>query len=421
MSSRTAAALTLALLGLALAGTLAVAVPWRRLAIPPGGRTPVSVARDFTAAQIASQRAFHRELRPASYASLALGLLTSLLLGGTPLGARVVAGVARPLGGGWGWRVVLGVVVLSAIGALVRLPPGLRAERILRRYGLSTQTWAGWARDRAKGLALGTGLSTAVLLGGYALIRAAPTTWWAWAGAGGAALVATASFLVPVLIEPAFNSFAPLPAGELRTSLLELARQDQVPVRDILVADASRRTTALNAYVSGIGSTRRLVVFDTLVQTAPAAEVRLVVAHELGHAKRHDVAIGTLLGGLGVAAAAALAYLALSWPAMLRRAGVSALGDGTSVPLLLALAAVGGLLSRPGQSLLSRRIEARADVHSLDLTGDAAAFIASERRLAATNLSDLEPHPLVYAVFFTHPSGPQRIAMARDWARLHPA
>jgi STE24 endopeptidase len=185
------------------------------------------------------------------------------------------------------------------------------------------------------------------------------------------------------------------------------------------VADASRRTTALNAYVSGFGSTRRIVVYDTLLRTAPPAEVRLVVAHELGHAKRNDVLVGTLLGALGAAAACCAAYLLVSAPEVLRLAGVERFGDGRSVPLLLALAALAGVVTMPAQALVSRRIEARADVHSLDLTGDPATFIASEQRLSVTNLSDLQPNPIVYALFFTHPSGPERIALARDWERLH--
>ena len=89
--------------------------------------------------------------------------------------------------------------------------------------------------------------------------------------------------------------FTPLPAGQLRTDLLQLAARDHVPVEDVLVADASRRTTALNAYVSGFGSTRRIVLYDTLVEKASPREVELVVAHELGHAKRQDVLHGTLL------------------------------------------------------------------------------------------------------------------------------
>lgn len=419
MSSRAAAGVALLVLTGALIAVIAMTTPWRPLPTPSGGRTPVEVARDFSPAQVHREQAFHRALRPSAFARLGAGLLVAAVLGFTPLGARLVEVVARPLGGGWGWQAGIGALSLSAIGQLVTLPLSVYSEIVLRRYGLSTQDWGSWTLDLLKAFALGTGLAVAVLLGFIAVTRAAPRTWWAWTAAGAAALVIILSYLYPVVVEPAFNKFTPMPAGDLRESLLAMARQDGVPVRDVLVADASRRTTSLNAYVSGLGSTRRIVVYDTLLAKAPPAEVRLVVAHELGHAKRNDVRTGTLIGALGAAAACCLAYLLLTWPWLLARAGVRGAQDGRSVALLLAIIALGGLLTLPMQSLVSRRIEARADVHSLDLTRDPASFVDSEKRLAITNLSELAPNPFVYTVFFSHPSGPERIALARDWQRLH--
>ncbi|HSV64821.1 MAG TPA: M48 family metallopeptidase [Mycobacteriales bacterium] len=421
LAGRRGALVGLVVLGLATVAVVLLTTPWRPLPTPPGGATPVDPARDFTAAQIARAEAFHRLLRPGSYAAAVLGLLVAGGFGLTPLGARLAGALARPFGGGWGWQVVLGSVALAALGQLVALPFGLYAETVLRRYGLSTQAWGSWAVDAAKGFTLGAGITAAVLAGLYAVVRAAPRTWWLWAAGGGAALVVAASYLFPVLVEPIFNRFAPMPAGELRTSLLALAERDGVPVRDVLVADASRRTTALNAYVSGFGATRRIVVYDTLLSTASPREVRLVVAHELGHARRDDVLHGTLAGALGVAAAACAAYLLLGWPWLLRRAGVSGPADGRSVALLLALAAAGSLLAIPLGALASRRIEARADVHALELTRDPAGFVAMERTLAVVNIADLDPGPVSYAIFATHPTGPERIALARDWSRLNDA
>src|SRR4029077_12310053 len=105
--------------------------------------------------------------------------------------------------------------------------------------------------------------------------------WWSIGAVLGATLVVVLSFAYPIVVEPVFNSFTPMPAGELRTSLLTMAARDGVPVRDVLVADASRRTNSLNAYVSGFGATRRIVVYDTLLKDATPDEVRLIVAHEL--------------------------------------------------------------------------------------------------------------------------------------------
>jgi STE24 endopeptidase len=210
-------------------------------------------------------------------------------------------------------------------------------------------------------------------------------------------------------------------AGALRTQLLDLARRDGVPVRDVLVADASKRTTTVNAYVSGFGSTRRIVVYDTLLDSTPPAQIRLIVAHELGHAKRGDVLYGTLIGALGAAAGVCLLYLVVTAPAVRRRAGIgdAPLADARGAALLVAAVTVGSLLSSPAQNLVSRQIEARADAHALNLTADPATFARMQRDLSVRNLSDPTPDAFDYVMYATHPTGPQRIAMSRDWARLH--
>lgn len=414
--SRLPAVVTLALLLLALGVALALVVPWTPL---PGADLAADPARDFTAAEIAREVAFHKQVRPPAYASLGVGLVVALALGLTPWGARLIGAVARPLGGGWVWQVLLGTVAIALVGRLVTLPFAVRTETVRRDYGLSTQTWLSWAADVGKALAVSSVLTGLVLLVVVGLARAAPHTWWAWAAGVTAALVVVVSFAYPVVVEPLFNRFTPLPAGELRTDLLELAERDGVPVVDVLVADASRRTTALNAYVSGFGGTRRIVVYDTLLEQADPAEVELVVAHELAHAKKRDVLTGTLLGALGAAAAVVALFLALSWAPLLTRAGASGAGDPRVIPLVLALLAVGGLLVGPATNLVSRKIETRADVASLDLTRDPETFIETQKRLARANVSDLDPNPLAFLLFATHPSTTQRLALAREWERRH--
>lgn len=415
------ALLALALLLVALLVLVAVWTPWRTLPPVPGGSTAPDPNAYFSPAEITRANAFHRSIRPPAYVSLVIGLALTLLLGLTSWGARLVGALARPLGGGWGWQVLLAALAVVVLGRLATLPFDLRAETVLRRYGLSTQTWASWTVDRLRGAGITLAILLIMLFGLYALVRTAPRWWWAPAAGLAALLVIVLSFLYPVLIEPVFNKFTPMPAGELRSSLLELADRDGIAVDDVLVADASRRTTALNAYVSGLGSTRRIVVYDTAIEQLRPAEIRSVVAHELGHVKHRDVWYGTALGALGTAAVVCLLYLLLNRPGVLARAGVSSLADPRSIPLVLALVALLTTLGGPLQLLLSRRVEARADVHALDLTGDVETFIAMQQRLAVTNLSDPDPPPVVYALFASHPTAAQRIALAKDWQTLHPA
>ncbi|MEX2289746.1 MAG: M48 family metallopeptidase [Mycobacteriales bacterium] len=415
MTRRAPAALSLAALLVLLGVALAVTVPWTPL---PGADLQGEALRDFTPEQIAREVAFHDQIRPWSYAALALGLLVAGALGLTGAGARLVRAVARPLGGGWVWQVLLGTLALAVVGRLATLPLSARGEIVLRDYGLSTQTWGSWLLDVGKGVLVGAALTALAMLALVGLARGLRRTWWAWGALVTAGLVVAGSFVHPLVVEPVFHRFTPLPAGELRSDLLALAERDGVAVDGVLVADASRRTTAVNAYVSGFGSSRRIVVYDTLLAQATPAEVQLVVAHELGHTARRDVLVGTLLGALGAAAAVCALALALSWGPLLRRAGADGMADPRVVPLVLALVAVGSLLLAPAGNLVSRRVELRADVHALDLTRDPQTFRATQQRLALANLSDLDPHPLAYAFFATHPGVTERLALAREWERL---
>ncbi|GAB2803660.1 M48 family metallopeptidase [Actinoallomurus bryophytorum] len=414
-ASRRAAAVAAVVLGALLAVVVAVTTPWHPL---PGADRGPDPALDFTPAEIARSHAFNAALNPPAYAGLIAGIVVVVLLGLTPLGSRLLGAVTGPLRR-WPLRLVGAAVVLAVLTRLAGLPFDVWSETVLRRYGLSTEHWGGWARDQVTSLGVTLVIWIIVVLGLHLLIRRFPRRWWAGAAAGGFVLVAAASFGYPVLVEPLFNSFHSMPAGPLRTDLLRLAREDGVPVDDVLVADASKRTTTLNAYVSGFGSTRRIVVYDTLLDSEPRQEVELVVAHELGHAKRGDVLHGTLVGALGVAAGVCVLYLVMSSPRLLRRAGAESAADPRSVALLLAGVTVLLQLSAPVENLVSRHIEARADMHALDLTRDPATYVRMQRSLSARNLDELSPDALEYALWNTHPTGPERIAMGREWARLH--
>ncbi|WP_336029807.1 M48 family metallopeptidase [Geodermatophilus sp. FMUSA9-8] len=414
-TARRAALVVAAVLGAAFVVVVAVRTPWTVLPPPPGGAAPVSDDAGLPAEVVRRAEALAGDLRPASLANLLLGLAVSALFGLTRLGSRLVGALGRADGRRWPLTVLAATVVLLLAGRLATLPISAYGEVVRHRYGLSTRSWGLWLRDVAVNTAIDAGLTALGLLALVALARRAPRTWWAWASAGAAALVVTGSFLYPVVIEPAFNSFASLPAGQLRTHVLELAEESGTPVEDVLVADASRRTTSLNAYVSGFGSTRRVVLYDTLLADVPDDEIESIVAHELGHVATDDVLTGTLMGALGAAGAVALLGWLLSWPPLLRRAGAGSAGDPRVVPLVLLLSAVGTLAATPVQNLVSRHVEARADLHALDLTGDAAAFVAMQQRLGETNLSDPSP-PAAWQWFFgSHPTTAQRVAMAEDW------
>ncbi|MGW4894992.1 M48 family metallopeptidase [Kitasatospora sp. NPDC004240] len=372
-------------------------------------------AADFTPAERERGRSLRRGQLPWALGGRVAGLGLTLVLGLTPAGADLVTAVGGWFGGGRTAQVLAGTAALVLLGQAVALPFGAGVRVVRARFGLVTQGWAGWAVDALRGLGLTLVLALPLALGLFALTAWSPDRWWVPAAGAAAVLTVALSFLHPLLIEPVFNRFTPMEPGPLRASLLALAERDGVAVRDVLVADASRRATALNAYVSGLGATRRIVAYDTLVATAEPREVELVVAHELGHVKHRDVLTGTLLGAVGAAVVVCLLGLLTGWEPLLSAAGAQNAADPRALPLMAACAAVLGALSGPVQCAVSRRIEARADTHALELTSDADQFIAMQRRLAVANVSDVDPPRVLELLFATHPSAVRRIAAARAW------
>lgn len=403
------------------AGALAVLVilglmttPWHLL--PGVHRVAADGHLDFSAAELARETRFHHLLRPPSYLGMLLSVLVAALLGLTPLGSRLIHAVS---GGRWWQGVLIGASLCLALPRIASMLAAVRVERVLREYGLSNQTWASWLADQLRSLGLTLVLTVPALLLLVWLARRWSNGWWIGAGIGAVALTFVVSFLYPVVVEPVYNHFESLPAGTLRTELLELAAKDHIAVKDVLVADASKRTTTENAYVSGFGSSRRIVLYDNLIHNATDEQVRLVVAHELGHVKHHDVIRGTALGALGGLAGVALLAAALSSGWLRSRAEYDHAADPRCIAAVLALAAIVSALVAPAVNLVSRQVEANADLHSLQLTHDPQTFVEVERRLALSNLSSLGGNHLSYALFATHPSSPDRIAMARTWATQH--
>jgi STE24 endopeptidase len=212
-----------------------------------------------------------------------------------------------------------------------------------------------------------------------------------------------------------FNRFVPLPDERMAADLRALADRAGVPVREVLVADASRRTRKGNAYVSGLGRTRRVVVFDTLLARSSPEELAVVVAHELGHRRLRHVVRRTALGMAGAVASVAVLWALLRSGALLLAVGASGAGDPPVVPFVLLAVTVLEIVAIPVGAALSRRWESAADRFSLDVTRDPPAFEAAHRHLAVANLIDLDPPGWVSRLLLTHPTPPERIASARAW------
>jgi Zn-dependent protease with chaperone function len=415
-SSRRIAQTAFVLLGTTVAGLIWRLTPWDPL---PGAR-PVDtrLSAYFTARQIARSQAFHDAIKTPAWLSLGVGIAVPIVIGGTPLG-RLLVVVVKSRARKWPVQVSALCAAVVVLQRLAALPFDAWSHSVEVSWGLSTQSWSGWLVDGGKATAIAFVLTTVGMLGLVGIARRFPLTWFAPVGLAAAAVAVIASFAYPLVVEPLFNRFTPMPAGPLRSRLLSLAARDSVPVNQILVADASRRTTALNAYVSGFGASRRLVVYDTLLRSSTPDEVAVVVAHELGHAKFNDVVVGTIEGAFGAAAGTTALFLVLQAPALRRRTGAGGAGDPAVVPVVLALATAAAFAALPVENLVSRHIEARADAHALNLTSEPRTFIAVQRQLAVSNLSHLRPNPLLSFWFNSHPEPLARIEMALQWTRLH--
>ena len=194
--------------------------------------------------------------------------------------------------------------------------------------------------------------------------------------------------------------------------------RSRVPVREVLVADASRRTTKLNAYVSGLGATRRVVLYDTLLEKASEPEVLTVVAHELGHRRFRHVAFGTAIAMAGAAAYVVVLWALLSSQAVLDAIGASGPGDAGIAAFALLVGSLLGLAAAPLYAALSRRWEYACDRFALEQTGDLGAFEQAFGQLSESNLPDSAPPHLAYLWLFSHPTVPERVAAARRAAAL---
>jgi STE24 endopeptidase len=378
----------------------------RRLLAP---RTPViepaevDVRTYFSEAELARGRRYARPQLALGMASEAveLGILIALAL--RPSG---------PLRAGRRWEqpVAGGATVAAGLGlATTAATLPLRAASRRRRIavGLDTQSWSGWLADLAKAGVIQTGFAAAAGAGVVAVTRRYPQRWWLPAAAVSVGVGGVLAALAPVVLDPIFNEFTRLPEGQTRADVLALAEAAGVSVGEVYSVDASRRTTAANAYVAGLGPTKRVVLFDTMLDRYTRDEVRLVVAHELGHVRHRDVPRSVTFAAV-LAPVVAWAVQQLSWTLSPERGTPAAL-PGLALAAALVAAPLG-----PISSALSRAVERRADQFSLELGGAGAAdaFISFERGIALQNVADLEPPRWLTRLMSSHPPTLERIGTA---------
>lgn len=397
--------LTTLLAGVLFVGLAWWLVPWDPV---PGGVGPLPEPETlFTPGELTAAESLARGLRAWSWSSLAVSLLFFVLLGFTRVGPWLMG----KLPGRWWLRVILGCLLILGTERLVTLAFSVQVWRLRTEYGLSTQSWTGFLADLLRSSAVSVTVTTCVVLLLVGLARRWQRAWVPVAALLLGGFLVAGSWLYPVVVEPLFHDVEPLAAGELREEIQEVAAEEGVELDAIMVSDASRRTTTLNAWVSGFGSTRRVVLYDNLVHGVPREQTLVVVAHELAHARHQDVVVGTALGAVGVAAAVGLLGLLLPSAASGRRVRA---GSAAAVPLVLASVAFGSQLAAPVQNGISRTVELRADVTALCLTADPDSF--SEVQLALARRSFSDPTPPAWSQWWwsSHPGVLTRVGLAEQ-------
>ncbi|MEA2179229.1 MAG: endopeptidase, partial [Solirubrobacteraceae bacterium] len=323
--------------------------------------------------------------------------------------ALLVRNPPRRLRGPFRRPILAAAIAGAALSVLVSAAPlvlNVVARQRAREVGLVTQGWGGYAFDVVRSWAIGAVFAAIGAAVAVALIRRLPRAWWIPGSVAVVAFGAISTYAGPIVLDPIFNRFTALPAGQTRDDVLELAQRAGVDVGEVYVMDASKRTTAANAYVNGLGHTKRVVLYDNLLNDFSRDEVRLVVAHELGHVRYDDLSRGLLW----LAIVTPFGMFAVSRMTQRLAPGDSGIGPAVLPALALSVTAVVLVLTCVSNQL-SRRVEARADSYALELTGEAEAFISFQRRISLKNLSDQDPWVWSSFLLGTHPTTIDRIGV----------
>jgi Zn-dependent protease with chaperone function len=360
----------------------------------------------------ARARAYHRRQLALSVLGLVLSVVYLLALIATRAAAHLTEYVAR-----WttAWWLELGIVLLVLAGAyrILTLPlHWLGGFWLPRRFGLLHQPFRRWVWDAAKAAVIGAILGLLAALTVYGLLRVTPW-WWLWGTAIFLAGYALLALVAPIWLVPLFYRLTPLPDGALLAQLLALARRVGVPVTGVFVVDQSRKSRTANAAVTGLGRTRRILLFDTLLDQFTAEEIEAVLAHELAHQLHGDIRRGLLVQGALTLGTFWIADRALGWGA--GWLGLAGPADIAGLPLFGLILVLVSLAALPLANGWSRRVEWQADRFALETIPDPRAFIGSMERLATLNLAEREPHRLEEFFLYSHPAIARRIAHARQF------
>jgi STE24 endopeptidase len=397
------------------------------------------------------QFSYERKLLGWCGTGLQLALLTALVC--TTWGRRLTDFFDRLTGSRWLLTLLLVGTAYLLVSELLSLPLGLARLDQARSWNMTDRSASAWLVDWAKGVGLEAVQGSIGVLGLYGLMHWFPRFWWLLAAVGAALLGVVYAVLMPLLIQPIFNTFTPLDDPWLNACVRTLAKRADVDVDEVLVMNASAQGRHTNAYFVGFGATRRIVIYDTLLRshsglnaTSAAGTVGLlgpgiadgpwlavsrifasrtegndeletILAHEMGHWRYQHIVKGIALAAIAGFFGMFLLSRILRWAIGRRPFCLTSQMDPAGLPLILLLGTLASWLAMPLENGISRHFERQADQTSMELANKPAAFIEAEKRLALDNLSNVAPVPFNEWMFSTHPSAVERIEMAEKWKK----
>jgi STE24 endopeptidase len=325
--------------------------------------------------------------------------------------------------------LIFGPLFFITLDVLI-LPTDIYEHQVSRRFGISVQSWSSWIWDWAKGQFLGIILGIVLVAILYAVIRSSPRRWWFYFWLVSLPIVVLLVFLQPLVVDPIFHKFDPLSQKDpaLTASLEQMVQRagQTIPPERMFWMGASEKTTALNAYVTGLGASKRIVVWDTTIAKMTTPQIVFVAGHEMGHYVLEHIWKGLAFAALILFVLFYLGYRSVGWvlERWSGRWGIRRLDDWASLPVLLLLLSIFAFIANPIDSAFSRHIEHQADQYGLEVihgllpdSGQTAA--QSFQVLGEVDLSDPEPNPIDVFLFYSHPPIPERIRFAltyNPWA-----